>query len=37
MSVYDNKKVYPTLPSAPEKSTAQKCRLQKIGEIETFF
>ena len=36
MSVYD-KKVYPTLPSAPEDSTAQKNRLQKIGEIETFF
>ena len=37
MSVYDNNKVYPTLPSAPEDSTAQKYRLQKIGEIETFF
>ena len=36
MSVYDNK-VYPSLPSAPEDSTAQKYRLQKIGEIETFF
>ena len=36
MSVYNNK-VYPTLPSAPEDSTAQKYRLQKIGEIETFF
>ena len=37
MSVYDNNKVYPNLPSAPEDSTAQKYRLQKIGEIETFF
>ena len=37
MSVYDNNKVYPTLPSAPEDSTAQKYRLQKISEIETFF
>ena len=37
MSVYNNNKVYPTLPSAPEDSTAQKYRLQKISEIETFF
>ena len=37
MSVYDKNKVYPTLPSAPEDSTAQKYRLQKISEIETFF
>ena len=37
MSVYDNNKVYPTLPSAPEDSAAQKYRLQNIGEIETFF
>ena len=37
MSVYDNNKVYPSLPSAPEDSTAQKYRLQKISEIETFF
>ena len=37
MSVYDNNKIYPSLPSAPEDSTAQKYRLQKIGEIEAFF
>ena len=36
MSVYDNNKVYPTLPSAPS-DTAQKYRLQKIDEIEAFF
>ena len=37
MSVYNNNKVHPTLPSAPEDSTARKYRLQKISEIETFF
>ena len=37
MSVYDNNKVYPTLPSAPEDDTAQKYRLQKVSEIEAFF
>ena len=35
-NIFGNK-VYPTLPSAPEDSTAQKYRLQKISEIETFF
>ena len=38
MSVYDNNKVYPTLPSAPEDpDTAQNYRLHKVGEIEKFF
>ena len=37
MSVYDNNKVYPTFPSAPEDDTAQKYRLQKVSEIEAFF
>ena len=38
MSVYNNNKVYPTLPSAPEDpDTVQNYRLQKVGEIEKFF
>ena len=37
MSVYDNNKVYVTLPSAPEDDTAQKYRLQKVSEREAFF
>ena len=37
MSVYDNNKVYPTLPSAPEDDTAQKYRLQKVSEIESIL
>ena len=38
MSVYDNNKVYPTLPSvSADNDTAQKCRLQKISEIEFFL
>ena len=32
MSVYDNNTIYPSLPSAPEDSTAQKYRLQKISK-----
>ena len=37
MSVYDNNKVYPTLPTTPADDTAQNYKLQKVGEIEKFF
>ena len=38
MSVYDNNKVYPKLPSAPKDTDiAQNYRIYKVVEIEKFF